>query len=1021
MRAIIIYIAFFTGLVCNTAFGQNFKIKWQNSITGTDSAKTYPVIKQLKNKKYIIASSSSQDSSAFKSQNSRGLSDYFVTLLDSNGNKILDRTYGGKNEDILFCMSLTKDGGCILGGHSTSPSSIDKLSDSLGLLDYWIIKLDTNFNIQWEKTFGGGYNDMIGTVEQTFDGGYIVGGYSTSDSTFQKKENSRGWGDYWILKLSSNGAIEWEKTIGGSGDDYLSSIIQTADSGYIMVGQSISDSSMDKSSKSFGSNDNWVVRLDKKGQKLWDKTIGGSSTEQFPHMIQTLDKNFIIGCLSASDSSGSKSSNSLGGYDYWIIKIDSFGNIIWDKTIGGNNSDFLMSLCSTKEGGCALAGYSRSSISNFKSEPSKGGDDFWIVKVDQNGNKEWDNTIGGNGIDGATSIIQTSDNGYVVTGKSLSGFSGDKTLNLINTNDVWIVKLSQISKKITGNVYADLNSNCIHSKSEAIFKNKIIFNSIEKTFSYTNDSIYTHYLFNNDTAILKVVNLATNYKISCNLDSINIIFTPSSSVDTHNINFPIRPVGLPCYDPKITSLSHSIIRPCLWYSSILNYQNEGFDTAFNASIVLDIDTSKIDSFTSAMPYTKVGNVVTFSLGNLAPFSYKSISYSAHIKCNAIIGTSLCIRARIFPQNNCTPAPTYDSSDIRVTRSCSNDTVTIVVHNISATKDMSKWGSIREYEEELVLLIDTFKLLKNSSQVFKYKVAPNKTFTAVIDPKNNHPVTPILIRHDDVCALKAAIKTSNPVLNFSRYDDADEYEEDCDIIRGSYDPNLKSVIPQGLYAEHYTKPNELLKYRIDFQNTGSDTAFKVVVIDTLSTFLNLTTIEPGASSHPYTIDIAGSNIIKFVFDPIKLVDSVHNEPASHGYVTFKIKANSTIPAKAVVKNFADIYFDYNSPVRTNTVFNTMYDTVQIFIPKTNEIQNVECRIQNVYPNPTTDKFIIHYNDLRKDLSMTLTSLDGKVVYNTNQIENELLEIDARQFSNGTYIMTVADKNGVVMSQKLVVEK
>ena len=301
---------------------------------------------------------------------------------------------------------------------------------------------------------------------------------------------------------------------------------------------------------------------------------------------------------------------------------------------------------------------------------------------------------------------------------------------------------------------------------------------------------------------------------------------------------------------------------------------------------------------------------------------------------------------------------------------------------------------------------------------------NAVLTVVAHLNNNHPTNSILIRHDDVCVVKAPILFNNPALNFSRYDDANEYEEDCDIIRGSYDPNEKKVQPAGLFAQHYTKPNETLKYRINFQNIGTDTAFRVVVIDTLSSFLNLASIEPGAASHPYNMEIAGANVLKFIFDPIKLVDSLTNEPASHGYVNFKIKAKANIPVKAVVNNFADIYFDYNEPVRTNTVFNTMYDTIQIYVPKKDSANKIHSIAEiktsvHVYPNPSTDKFIIHLNDYREGLSLELYDLNGKLVYSVNQISSDIIEINANVLPKGNYVLSIKDRGMKLVHQKLVV--
>jgi type IX secretion system substrate protein len=376
---------------------------------------------------------------------------------------------GGSADDYFTSMYLTKDKGLIAGGSSSSNISADKTQDSRGLEDYWIVKYDKHGKIQWDKTIGGGDFDYLASIEQTKDSGYILGGSSSSNKSGEKTEDSRGSQDMWIVKLNKAGQIQWDKTTGGSDFDYLASIEQTSDGGYIFGGSSNSNKSGDKTQNSRGRADYWVLKTDNAGNIQWQRTIGGSDDDQLTAVHQTSDGGYVLGGYSDSDSSGEKTGNNkcnchgvAYSWDYWIVKLNSKGQIQWDKTIGGNNTDGWNTIEQTRDGGYVVGGISSSNASGDKTQNSKGASDYWIVKLDNNGNKQWDKTIGGSSYDGNSSfsIQQTKDGGYVMASESYSNKSGDKTENNICPGchddfgdpyfDYWVVKTDN-----TGNIQWD--------------------------------------------------------------------------------------------------------------------------------------------------------------------------------------------------------------------------------------------------------------------------------------------------------------------------------------------------------------------------------------------------------------------------------------------------------------------------------------------------------------------------------------------------------------------------------------
>jgi hypothetical protein len=327
-----------------------------------------------------------------------------------------------------------------VAGSSISDISGEKTEGCRGSFDYWIIKLDSLANIQWDRTIGGSSTDFFSCMKQTTDGGYILGGYSSSNRSFEKSENSKGGFDYWIVKLNCKGNIEWDKTIGGNSDEILTSLVQTRDGGYFIGGYSISGVSGDKTQPGKGCYDYWVVKLDSHGQILWDKTVGGSSWDYLEAVEQTSDRGYILGGYSYSDSSCDKSANNKGSTDYWIVKLNISGTIIWDKTIGGTGNNILSSIHQNADGSYIAGG--SSSSAEIKPDHSSTDFDYWIVKLTSMGEMKWDKAIGGDKDDVLSSLSEVKNNFFIAAGSSTSGKSYDKTQRSRGRNDYWLVELN---------------------------------------------------------------------------------------------------------------------------------------------------------------------------------------------------------------------------------------------------------------------------------------------------------------------------------------------------------------------------------------------------------------------------------------------------------------------------------------------------------------------------------------------------------------------------------------------------
>ncbi|GAB3702423.1 Ig-like domain-containing protein [Spirosoma flavus] len=358
---------------------------------------------------------------------------------------VWDKTFGGTNEDRLYCMFPTPDGGFLMGGTSASTDG-NKTTPNYGANDYWLVKVKANGEIEWQKTYGGNKNDQLLTIIATPDGGYLLGGYSSSVAgTGNKVAANYGESDYWMVKINGSGNYVWDKSFGGSGADNLTSVAVTSDGGFLLAGYSVSSESGNKSASSYGNTDYWIVKVNGSGDKAWDKAFGGSGADFVTSMVGTSDGGFLVGGHSTSNAgTGNKTAINYGNTDYWALKINSSGDKIWDKSFGGESYDEMAAVLATSDGGVLLGGYSMSATgSGNKGDANYGGYDCWVVKINSGGDKLWDKTFGGRGPDYLTSLVATLDGGFILGCNSSSAAgTGLKTAPFYGVSDYWAVKIN---------------------------------------------------------------------------------------------------------------------------------------------------------------------------------------------------------------------------------------------------------------------------------------------------------------------------------------------------------------------------------------------------------------------------------------------------------------------------------------------------------------------------------------------------------------------------------------------------
>lgn len=406
-----------------------------------------------------------------KNETGSGGLDYWIFKINSAGAIQWQNAIGGSGDDRATSINITSDGGYVVAGTSNSGTSGDKTEPNHDYLnpyytDMWVLKLDSLGNIVWQNTIGGNKSESSPYIEQTVTGGYILSCISDSPISGDKMEGTvggTGYADYWILKLNNTGNITWQNTIGGDSYDYVRSVHQTTDGGFICAGNSSSGISGDKTEGVIGSTDYWIVKLNNSGSIVWQRTIGGLAYDYAVDIIIEPDGTYTLGGYS------------LGYYTptYEIMRLSHTGSITWDNSFASSYDSWMKSISKTQDGGYILGGTTNSSGPPCNSYGWECWN-LWVIKTDAGGNVEWDKAIGSGDDDGAAFVRQTSDGGYLLSGYAGHDEEGDISDKSSLYDGAWLVKLNDSVCVPATEICNSLDDNCNGMIDEGIVDSIII-------------------------------------------------------------------------------------------------------------------------------------------------------------------------------------------------------------------------------------------------------------------------------------------------------------------------------------------------------------------------------------------------------------------------------------------------------------------------------------------------------------------------------------------------------------------
>ncbi|MBL7807632.1 MAG: SprB repeat-containing protein [Saprospiraceae bacterium] len=448
----------------------------------------------------------------------------------------------------------------------------------------------------------------------------------------------------------------------------------------------------------------------------------------------------------------------------------------------------------------------------------------------------------------------------------------------------------------------------------------------------------------------------------------------------------------------------------------VQYCNKGTQKAANAFVTVVLDPF-LTPVGASMPYTDLGsNVLRFDVGDVAVGDCGNISLEVFVNCNAVLGQTHCTEAAIYPDTLCMPPGTgWSGASLQVSSICESDSLRFSITN---TVDVLT-GLNYVVVEDGVMFRWAFSSGLSAGETMEVAVPANgSTWRLEVQEQLNQVYSEWYGLSVEGCTTNPTFSTGF-VNQFPQADEAPALDRICTPNKGSFDPNDKHSDPIGFGAEHFVRPRTEIEYQIRFQNTGTDTAFTVRILDTLSSWLDPSTIRVGASSHPYSFNLTGEGIVHFDFEGIALPDSNTNESLSHGFVKFMIRHREDAPLETVIENKAAIYFDFNEPVITNTTWlqiSEAFITTEAWQPELPQVRILAS------PNPLWNHTTLEVSGLETSGTLTLQVFDlNSTLVIEQETEGSAFVLQGESWNAGFYTFRILQKGKLVGVGKLIVQK
>lgn len=771
---------------------------------------------------------------------------------------------------------------------------------------FFAIKIDPSGNKLWHQLYTQPDRGFVdNNIAPTLDGGYLINSETKLTSS---------WGELYIKKVDSIGNEVWSNYY-LQDVTQVKKIISNPDDTYTIAGW--------RHITNWDTIAGFLLCIDAQGNELWDNFyIGDPTTERWEifDAVRTKDGGYVASGRGTTNPYSNLNELLLMkmdsvGVQQWAFRLPQFGTSIREET----------GVVEAKNGGYIV------SFTDLGLNEAK------AIKVDDSGNVEWIKSFPGGSF---RDVSVSADGNYLFSG--YTRFEAPTIIKLDEFGHIY-------GNFLSGNVKHDTNFNCFQDAGEPNLSNWMLEAKGSSSHYGITDSL-GNYEIELDTGSydLRLITPTPIWQSCTPIQTIQV-----NSKDTITTDYPVEAIANCVY--LSVDISAPLLRRCFSSYYYVSYCNNGTINSPNTYVEVDLDPNLLFVSSTIPPATQNGNTYTFLLGDVNVNECDRFRITVIPDCNkTILGQAICAEAHIFPDTICgNTNPTWDGSITSLEVKCEPDSVRFTIENIG----VDTVNILLDYlviEDDLILRTGQYNLSSTADQIaVPSNGSTYRLFAEQAPGYLPEPYKPTIAIEG--CGTNSSGGFSTGFITmFAESDATEQISVDCQEIIGSYDPNDKSAEPAGFGLDHYIEADVDLEYRIRFQNVGTDTAFTVVIRDTISEHLNVSTLLQGTSSHPYRLEILNGHVLKFTFDDIDLVDSTTNEPGSHGFVKFKISQDSSLALGTMIYNSAAIYFDYNAPVITNETFHKVgeeYVEVAV-VNSAPEVEYPDLQI-NVQPNPFTD--------------------------------------------------------------------
>ncbi len=808
----------------------------------------------------------------------------------------------------------------------------------------------------------------------------LAGSFTSNFTLGSSTLTNNGGSDIYIAKLGPNGNVEWAKNPVGYADETLIGLRANIDGGVSLVGTTISSqlsfNSLVNLSNS-GGKDIFVATYNAAGiaQSAEGTTWGDDKTISSAYINNVNNNVYLSGFFSSADVSiGNTPLSHFGGKDLFYAKFDNNLTNIWAKSAGGVNDDECLGITTYNDTITYIAGYySGNAYFDIHDLSSLGTHSMFLGK------------IGGN-------IIE---------------------------NPCYVV----------GNIYNDENDNCIQEVGEEGLYGMFVSTESGSNYTMTQpDGSYILELEHGTHTIKQIIPMKSGYFITqkCPIGSQghSVTFNLQGQI-INNIDFANEVIECPMLWVDIASNQR---RYCSENITVINYKNLGASPASNVNIEVEFPEF-VDPISSTVPWSSIdGKVYTFEIGTLGSFSEGSFTITDKVSCDGedIVDLTQCTEARIFPKNTCiNPSQYWNKASLEVEGYCrENGKVQFTVTNVGEGS-MTDSTEMRIYYDDALGYFSNIHLTSGKEFITSSVASNGMTIRLEVDQVPFHPDNRMVYAFVEGCDDGNSTISTGFVNQFPTLTENYEEAVSCLPIINSADPNDKLANPIGITDDHYIAKENNIEYMIRFQNTGTAPALKVVILDTLSPHLDISTFIEGASSHTYQLEVTGNEqpVLIWTFNDINLPDSTTNNLESQGFVKFFITPKNNTSLGTIIKNKASIYFDFNEPIITNKTFHEIAEPPFLvdyslghdieIIYGINENTYLNNHSVEIYPNPATDNLTVHFK-FNETCSgkMKLIDVFGSIV-KAKSFEKKYGEVEynfsVSDLPSGIYLLTILTDN------------